>query len=116
MPLVSVPFERIRDDIVGPLVQSSSRHRFLWVLVNYATQYPKAIPLCNIRVDTVARELAQVFTSTGIPKQVVTNEGTSFMNKVFQAVCWFHGVQPMWTSIYHPQTNKLVEHFNRTLK
>lgn len=38
------------------------------------------------------------------------------MSEVLQAVRQFLGVQPLRTSIYHPQTNGLVEQFNGTLK
>lgn len=62
MPLESVPFKQAGINIVGPLILSSSRHKFLLVLASYATRYPKAIPLCNMRADTIARQLAQIFT------------------------------------------------------
>lgn len=55
MPLISVPFEWIRIDLVGPLIQSSSRHKLLLVLVDYATCYPEAIPLRNMKADTIVR-------------------------------------------------------------
>lgn len=75
MLIVSVPFERIRVDIVGPLTQSSSHRKFLLVVVDYATRYPKAIPLRNMRTEMIVRELAQLFTQLGIPKQVITIRG-----------------------------------------
>lgn len=79
------------------------------VLIDYATRYPKAIPLRSIKAEMIAQELAQVFTGVGIPNQVVTtNQGMSFMSEVLQAVWWFLGVQPLCTSVYHPQTNDLV--------
>lgn len=62
MFLVTVPFEWVGIDIVGPLAQSSPWHKFLLGLIDYATLYPEAIPLRNLRAETVARELAQVFT------------------------------------------------------
>lgn len=69
MPLVSVPFEWVGIDIMGPHTQSSSQHKFLVVTVDYATRYPEAIPLQNIRTDTIAQERAQVFTCVRIAKQ-----------------------------------------------
>lgn len=63
MPLVSVPFERGGINIVGPLVQATSRHQLLLVLIDYATRYPE-------------------FTCIGIPKQVVSDHGTSFRSEV----------------------------------
>lgn len=56
MPLVSIPFERITINIVGPLIQSMSHHKFLLVLVDYPTRYP--ISLRNIKTETIIRELA----------------------------------------------------------
>lgn len=38
MPIVTVSFEWVGVDIVGPLVQSTNRHKFLLVLLDYATQ------------------------------------------------------------------------------
>lgn len=105
MSLVSIPFETVGIHIVGPLVQSTSRRNFLLNLVDYATHYSKTVPLCNMRVDMIAREQAQVFTHMGIPKQLVTNQRTSFMKEVLQAVWWLLGVQSLHTSLYYPQTN-----------
>lgn len=116
MPLVSVPFERIGIDIVGLLIQASSGHKFLLVIIDYATRYPEAIPMQNMRAETIAREMTQVFTRVGIPKQVITDQGTSFMSEVLQAVRRFLGVQPLRTSVYYLQTYCLVERFNRMLK
>lgn len=71
--------------------------------------YPEAIPLQNTQAETIARELAQFFTRVGIPKQVVPDQGTSFMSKVLQAMWHLLGVLPLRTSVYHPQINGLVE-------
>lgn len=69
-----------------------------------------------MRTEMIARKLAHLFTRDGIPKEVITNQGTSFMSKVLQAAWRFLGVQPLCTSIYHLQTNGLVERFNGTFK
>lgn len=109
MSIVSVPFERIGIDIVGPLLQSSGWHKFLLVVIDYATRYPEAIPIRNMKTGTIAQELSHLFTRVGIPKQVVTDQGTSFMSKVLQAVWRFLRIQPLRHLHYHPQTNGLVE-------
>ena len=45
MLIIDVPFERIALDIVGPLPKTSCGHRYILVLVDYATRYPEALPL-----------------------------------------------------------------------
>lgn len=47
-----VPFERVGIDIVRLLIQSTSRHEFILVLVDYATRYPEAIPTRNMRAES----------------------------------------------------------------
>lgn len=81
MPLITIPFERVKG-IVGLVVQATSHHKFILVFIDYNTRYPEATPLRNMRAETVAKELAQIFIRTGIPKQVVTDEETSFMSEV----------------------------------
>ena len=45
MPLIEVPFDRLGLDIVGPLPKTSRGHRYVLVMVDYATCYPEAVPL-----------------------------------------------------------------------
>lgn len=114
MPIIKMPFERVDKDIVGPLVQASTRHKFLLVVVDYTTHYLEAIPLHNIQRETVAKELAQVFTRVGI--QVVMDQCSSFMSEILQAIWNILGEQLLRTSVYYPLTNALIEQFNGTLK
>ncbi|XP_061118150.1 uncharacterized protein LOC133141600 [Conger conger] len=45
LPIIDVPFRRIAMDIVGPLPRSSRGHRYILVIMDYATRYPEAVPL-----------------------------------------------------------------------
>lgn len=49
LPMIGTPFERLGMDIIGPLVKSSSGHRFALVICNYSTRYPEVYPLLSIR-------------------------------------------------------------------
>uniref|UniRef100_A0A7M4F0X7 Integrase catalytic domain-containing protein n=1 Tax=Crocodylus porosus TaxID=8502 RepID=A0A7M4F0X7_CROPO len=52
----------------------------------------------------------------GIPKEIVTDQGTNFMSAVMAAMCRVLHVTHLRTTVYHPQTNGLMERFNATLK
>lgn len=80
IPIVAVPFQRLDIDIVGPLPRAFSWHQYILVMLNNATHYPKVVPLHNIKTPIVAQELAVLFSHLEIPKQVVTNQRTNFMN------------------------------------
>lgn len=86
------------------------------MVVDYAARYPKAISLRAATALAVAQELATLFTRVGFPKQLVTDQSTVFMGKTLKALAQLVGMQALHTTVYHPQTNGLVERLNGTLK
>jgi len=44
LPIMSVPFDHIFMDIVGPLPRSRSRNRYILVLCDYRTHYQVLFP------------------------------------------------------------------------
>ncbi|KAG1928644.1 interferon-induced very large GTPase 1-like [Pimephales promelas] len=116
LPLMQVPLKRIGMDLVGPLERSARGHRFALVLVDYATRYPEAVPLRNISAKSVASALFSLISRVGIPKEILTDQGTAFMSRTVRELYELLGIKSIRTSVYHPQTDGLVERFNRTLK
>ncbi len=116
LPLMQVPFERIGMDLIGPLERSARGHRFALVLVDYATRYPEAVALRNISAKSVAEALFSMISRVGIPKEILTDQGTAFMSRTIRELYELLGIKSVRTSVYHPQTDGLVERFNRMLK
>ncbi len=116
LPLMQVPFERIGMDLIGPLERSARGHRFALVLVDYATRYPEAVALRNISAKSVAEALFSMISRVGIPKEILTDQGMAFMSRTIRELYELLGIKLIRTSVYHPQTDGLVEQFNRTLK
>ncbi len=116
LPIIETPFHRIAMDILGPLPKSSQGHRYILVILDYATRYPEVIPLRAATAKAVARETFLLFSRVGIVEEILTDQGTCFMSKVLKEMCKFLKVSQIRTSVYHPQTDGLVESFNQTLK
>lgn len=116
LPIIGTPFSRIAMDIVGPLSKSSRGHKYILVIVDYATRYPEAIPLRTANAKNVAHELMMLFSRVGIADEVLTDQGTCFMSRVMSSLYRWLKVKRIRTSVYHPQTDGLVERFNQTLK
>uniref|UniRef100_A0A8C2BR64 Gypsy retrotransposon integrase-like protein 1 n=1 Tax=Cyprinus carpio TaxID=7962 RepID=A0A8C2BR64_CYPCA len=116
LPLMQVPFERIGMDLIGPLERSARGHRFALVIVDYATRYPEAVALRNISAKSVADALFRLISRVGVPKEILTDQGTAFMSRTLRELYGLLGIKSVRTSVYHPQTDGLVERFNRTLK
>ncbi|KAJ8376080.1 hypothetical protein SKAU_G00066600 [Synaphobranchus kaupii] len=116
LPIISGPFSRIGMDLVGPLPRSSRGHQYILVVLDYATRYPEAIPLRTMATKGIARELMLLFSRVGLPEEILTDQGTPFMSRIMRDLCQLMKVTQLRTSVYHPQTDGLVERFNQTLK
>jgi len=110
------PFQRIAMDIVGPLPRSRSGKRYILVVCDYSTRYPEAIPLRSIDAECIAEELVHFFSQVGLPKEILTDQGSNFTSQLLTELYRMLHIHPVRTTPYHPQTDGLVERFNKTLK
>ena len=117
VPVVDVSFKRVAVDLIGPInPPSEARHRYILMLVDYATRYPEAVPLKRIDAETVAEALVDIYSRLGIPEEVLSDQGTQFISYCMKEVSKLLGVSQFTTTPYHPMCNGLVEKFNGRLK
>ncbi len=84
--------------------------------MDYATRYLETVALRIISAKSVAEALFRMISRVGIPKEILTDQGTAFMSRTIRELYELLGIKSVRTSVYHPQTDGLVERFNRTLK
>ena len=117
MPLIEEPFRRVAADLIGPISPPSERkHRFVLVVVDYATRYPEATPLQNIDAESVAEALWTMWTRVGVPAQILTDNGSQFVSGTMQEVNRLLAMKGLRCTPFHAQCNGLCERFNGTLK
>lgn len=103
-------------DLVGPLPKCAWGHEHILVIVDYATQYPEAVPLRKATAKAIAHELFMLCSRVGIPAEILTDQGTPFVSRLMADLCRSLKIKQLRTTVYHPQTDGLVERFNQTLK
>ncbi|PIK53794.1 Retrovirus-related Pol polyprotein from transposon [Apostichopus japonicus] len=87
------------------------------VVADYFTKWVEAFPLKDQSAETVADTLVTDFVSRfGVPKQIHTDQGRNFESNLFKELCQLLGVDKTRTTPYHPQSDGMVERFNRTLE
>ncbi|XP_042147410.1 uncharacterized protein LOC121836549 [Ixodes scapularis] len=117
MPLIETPFQRVAIDIMGPISPTTKRgNKYILTMVNYATRYPDAVALPDISTERVAEALVEMFTRTGVPREVLSDRGSNFTSDVMKEVGRLLSMRQLFTTPYHPMGNGLVEKFNGTLK
>ena len=114
--LVGEPMERIAIDILGPLPRTRQGNRFVLVISDYFTKYAEAVALPDFEAETVAKAVVEQFICRfGTPRQLHSDRATNFESKVFQNVCKLLNIHKTRTTSRNPQSDGMVERFNRTL-
>jgi hypothetical protein len=117
IPIPSTKWELMSMDIVGPLPKTSAGNRFALVMTDYASRWPEAVALPDQEATTLAEAFINKWIGRwGVPKRVITDQGTNFTSAVVQLAFHQLGITRNPTTPYHPQSNGLVERYNGTLK
>ena len=117
MPVITEPFSRVAVDLIGPIEpRSSNGAKYILTIVDFATRYPEAVALTKIDSETVAEALLEVFSRTGIPKEILSDKGTQFTSEMIKEFYRLLSIRMINTTPYHAMCNGLVEKFNGTLK
>ena len=109
-------FDHVHVDIVGPLPYADG-FRYLLTCVDRFTRWPEAIPMVDIRAETVADAFFSGWIARyGTPATITTDRGAQFESKLWDSLCNQFGIIRNRTTSYHPQSNGMVERFHRQLK
>ena len=113
---VRKPFERIGIDFVGPLEKTRKGNKYILVATDYLTKWPEAKAMKEATAENVIEFIyKRIICRHGCPRTILSDRGTHFRNKLVDGLCEKFRIKHKLSSPYHPQTNGLVERFNRTL-
>ena len=86
------------------------------VVTDHFTRYAKEYVTRTNTAQTTARTLWDKFiVHYGLPEKILLDQGHNFESQLVADLCKLMGMQKIWTSLYHPQTNGQCERFNSTL-
>jgi transposase InsO family protein len=110
------PLDFVAIDILGPLTKTIKGHQYILVIADRFSKLVRTMPLTTITTFTVASALYHHWVFVyGAPRLLLSDNGTQFNSKFFQACCQILGIHQKFTTAYHPQCNGQVERFNRTI-
>jgi hypothetical protein len=109
-------WERLSMDYVGPVPRSRSGKQYFIVLTDMFSKFvvTKAVP-DNTATTAAKFLLYDVFMIYGVPKELITDNGTHFTSSLYEALITLIGCCHIKTTPYHPQANGQCERHNATL-
>ena len=111
------PMQRVAIDILGPLPESNDGNRFIIIIADYFTKWTEAYAVPNHQAATVAKCIVeQFFNRFGIAETIHTDQGRDFESKLFVEMCRLLEIDKTHTTPWHPQSDGMIERFNRTIE
>ena len=117
LPVPSGIWEDISMDFIGPLPKTSRGNDFILNVVDRLSKMAHFLP-CKKSIDgpgVAALFVDRIWSIHGLPKSVVTDRGTQFLNAFNKALTKMLGTRHAVSSAYHPETDGQTERVNRVL-
>ncbi|GFW96401.1 retrovirus-related Pol polyprotein from transposon 412 [Trichonephila clavipes] len=114
VPVITEVFTKFNIDASGPLPMTPSGNKYIITALCMSSRYHDTIPVANLCSTTVVNALLQIFSRMGFPRELQTDQGTSFMSALTAEFLERFGVKVVRSSVYHPQSYS-VERMHRTL-
>ena len=115
IPVPEGPFQLIDIDYCGPFKETPSGNQCVLCITDYFTRWVTAIALPDCSTQTTPQALFKEYICRyGISKSISSDQGTHFKNQLMEAMAKLIGYNHIFSSVYHPQTNGMVERFKAT--
>ncbi|XP_011404918.1 PREDICTED: uncharacterized protein K02A2.6-like [Amphimedon queenslandica] len=105
------PWTRLHMDHAGPY-----QGKLFLVLVDSHSKWLEVCIVPSTSAEATIKVFKSIFSTHGIPEQIVTDNGTGFESGEFQDFMSQMGIQHICTSPYHPSSNGLAERAVKTFK
>ena len=103
-------------DFMGPF-PNSIENQYILVAVDYVSKWVEAIPSRTNDNKVVIKFLKEnIFSRFETPHAIISDNGTHFCNRSFEAHMRKYAITHKLSTPYHPQTSGQVEVSNRQIK
>jgi hypothetical protein len=105
------PWELVSVDLMGPYPKGHFQSQYLFVVVDMLSKHVEMFPLRQATSDIVIAKLWEVFCRWGVPKVILSDNGSQFVSKLYEKFCEGLGINTFHIAVYHAQANN-TERYN----
>ena len=89
-------------------------NEYILLTVDYVSKWVEAVPTRTTEARVIVKFLREnIFSRYGMPKAIISDQGTHFNNRSFGALLRRYSIVHRLATPYHPQTSGQVEVSNR---
>ena len=105
--------ERIAIDTIGPIEEGQEKHKFVIVIIDAFTRYTKLYPAESTKAEHALPAMLDWISQFGCPSEIVSDNGTQFVNKLIEAFTQAAGIEHATIHAYSHEENGIVERANK---
>ncbi|GKD27481.1 reverse transcriptase domain-containing protein, partial [Tanacetum coccineum] len=106
--MASWPFFQWGMDVLGPFPEAPGKVKYVIIAIDYFTKWIEAKPLARTTGKEVKKFVwDNIVCRFGLPRIIVTDNETNFVNDRFKIWCKKLNIQQMNTTVAHPHANGL---------
>ena len=95
--------------------KTAKGNMYVLIIGDYFTKWVEAYPMSDMEATTIAKCLYDYICCFGAPDMLHTDQGRNFESALISELCKSLGITKTRTTLYHPQSDRMIECFNRTL-
>jgi transposase InsO family protein len=113
----SEPFEKVYIDICGPWRETIRKEKYIMAMIDHFSKYIILTAIKRQDEQTIMQTiLTKWILKFGAPKEIHVDCGKSFESQKVQELMIKQGIQLVFSSPYHHNTNGMVERQFRTIR
>ena len=105
------PWQDLAIDLTGPFPSGD----YVFVVVDYYSRWYEIAIIKSITSSKVISCLNKMFTTSGLPLSITSDQGAQFVSREFKDYLKDNGIEQHLSTPYYPQRNGEVECQNRSL-
>jgi hypothetical protein len=111
------PFERINIDTIGPIAKKDMYgNEFILCIRDTFSRFTVLYPMKSTEAKCVAQNLLLFIGTFGCPKQILSDNGSEFVNNLIEELCKLIEVEHIKTIAYSKEENSIVERGNKEVQ
>lgn len=115
IPKGAEPMKVVHIDHLGPFPKTKKNNCYILVTIDPFTKFSFLRAVKTTKTKYVIHALKDIFSTYGIPRNIISDQGSAFTSKEFSNFCTRNNIHHIRNAVATPRANGQVERLNRSI-